>query len=346
MGGVSVTRCRFSEVVIGCIIPEKKHGENGVVIMSQQQNKIDKAVAILRQGGLVAFATETVYGLGGDAKNPGAIKKIFAIKQRPLIKPLNILIADSSQLSYWASEIPEYAFKLAKAFWPGPLTIIFKKKPSVSDVITAGKNTIGLRVPQHPDALQLLKQFGSGLAAPSANRYGQLSPTTAAAVQEELGDAVDLILDGGQCDLGMESTILDLSGDTPIVLRSGMITTKQIENLLGQPILSVENNSQYTPKTPIRLINGEQMDDFLKNMTADELPVAVLSHRNFQKIKLPNVDWINMPANPLEYAHKLYNTLRELDKNNYKQIVIEAVPATDEWKVIGDRLKKMVFSSS
>src|SRR3989344_2949582 len=196
------------------------------------KQNISEAVTILRQGGLVAFATETVYGLGADAKNADAIKKIFTAKQRQINYPLNIVISDVSHLSQWAIDIPESAYQLAKAFWPGPLTLILKKAPHVLDVISQGKSTIGCRIPKHPVALQLLQQFGSGLVAPSANRFGRLSPTTAEAVREELGDRVDLILDSGQCELGMESTIVDLSGEQPVILRSGMITAKQIEDVL------------------------------------------------------------------------------------------------------------------
>src|SRR4029078_13456997 len=190
---------------------------------------INQAVAILRSGGLVAMPTETVYGLAADARNPEALRKIFLAKQRPSDHPLIVHIADMEQLPQWTSAVSALAQKLARAFWPGPMTLILPKADSVLDLITGKQTTIGIRIPNHPVAQALLKAFGSGVAAPSANRFGHISPTTAEAVREELGDAVDMVLDGGQCDIGVESTIIDVSRGDPVILRPGMISAADIE---------------------------------------------------------------------------------------------------------------------
>jgi len=179
---------------------------------------------MLRAGELVAFPTETVYGLGADASSAAAVKKIFAAKGRPASHPVIVHIADMSELKHWAAEVPRAAWLLAEKFWPGPLTMVLKRAAHVHDVISGGQNTVGLRVPSHPVAQQLLKAFGGGIAAPSANRFGKLSPTTAAHVREELGDAVRIVLDGGACEVGIESTIVDLSREPPAILRPGRVS--------------------------------------------------------------------------------------------------------------------------
>lgn len=309
-------------------------------------NDIQEAVALLEQGGLVAFPTETVYGLGADARNPDALQKIFAVKQRPIDHPLIVHLADIAQLVEWAREVSPSAFSLANAFWPGPLTLILQKAPGVLDLITGKQETIGLRIPNHPVAQALLKSFGSGIAAPSANRYGRISPTTAQAVREELGSAVDLILDGGQCAVGVESTIVDVSGKQPKILRPGIITAKQIAAVLHEPVIYHKHNvprvsgsmeSHYAPVTKTRLIQKENITAFLNNLTEADLPIVllVLTEIHFAKIKS-----IRMPNDPERYAHDLYQTLRELDKQGFKQIVIEAVPDSSEWEAVQDRIRK------
>lgn len=312
------------------------------------QQEIDKAVSILRKGGLVAFPTETVYGLGADASNPEAIRKIFAAKQRPVDHPLIVHLADVRKLLSWAAEITEPAARLAQTFWPGPLTLIFNKAESVSDLLTGGQNTIGLRIPDHPVAHALLNAFGGGIAAPSANRFGRISPTTVAAVREELGDSVDLILKGGQCSVGVESTIVDVSGDYPVILRPGMITATQIEEVLQEPVTFSQKNSprvsgshesHYAPATPAVLLTAGNAEYFLKKLSTEELPVAVLSRR---KTNIPHnqVTWISMPLDPQNYAHDLYATLRDLDKQNFCRILIESVPEESAWDAIRDRLQR------
>ncbi|HEX2549243.1 MAG TPA: L-threonylcarbamoyladenylate synthase, partial [Gammaproteobacteria bacterium] len=204
------------------------------------KNTIQNGVKILKQGGLVAFPTETVYGLGGDAKNPLAIQKIFQAKNRPKNHPLIVHIGTIAEIATWAVDVSPFAWRLAEAFWPGPLTLILRSAQDVCLDVTGGQNTVGLRMPNHPLALELLQAFGGGVAAPSANRFQSISPTTKVAVLEELGDRVDLIIEGGHCEVGVESTIVDCSSDVPAILRPGMITSEDIARVLKIP-LAVKN---------------------------------------------------------------------------------------------------------
>lgn len=307
-------------------------------------NNILEAVEILRKGGLVAIPTETVYGLGADASNNEALKKIFAAKNRPMDHPLIVHIGDVSQLKEWAQDISPQVLELAKCFWPGPLTLILKKASQVSDLVTGGQNTVGLRMPNHPVALELLRTFKGGIAAPSANKFGRISPTSAEAVREELGTAVDMILDGGACDVGVESTILDMSGNQPVILRPGMITKKQIEDIVKIPVLEKQKisprvsgsfESHYAPQTKTLLLDKPAIEKYL----AEEVkPVAVLALSQFS-VK-DNVILCRMPEDAKTYAHDLYQKLRELDKKALYAIIIEEVPSTEEWAGISDRLIK------
>lgn len=309
---------------------------------------ITKAANLLQQGKLVAFSTETVYGLGADARNPDALVKIFQAKQRPIDHPLIVHIADLSQLSEWASDVSESAKLLANAFWPGPLTLILNKAPGVSDLVTGNQSSIGIRIPSHPMALALLKAFGGGVAAPSANRFGRISPTTAEAVYEELGDSVDLILDGGSCDVGVESTIIDVSGETPTMLRPGMITVDEIEKVLNQsvnrhtkeaPRVSGSLESHYAPQTKTRLISPEEVAIFFQQLAPHDLPLVLLT-RTKVEFKMEHVHCINMPQHAKEYAHDLYHLLRKLDKEQFQQILVETVPNDVTWDAVRDRLKR------
>src|SRR3990167_8676883 len=305
-------------------------------------NNIKQAVSILKAGGLVAFPTETVYGLGGDASNESALKKIFLAKKRPMDHPLIVHIADIMQLPLWARDISPHALLLANVFWPGPLTLILKKAPHVSDLITGSQDTIGIRIPKHPIAEELLRAFGGGLAAPSANQFGRISPTTADAVHEELGDAVNLILDGGPCEIGLESTIVDVSGAKPIVLRPGMMTQEEIEAALQEPLSIKKKNiprvsgshiSHYAPLTKTCLLSTKELSEFLKHNQQDRSFVIV----GFKKW---NEESVVMPINPKQYAHDIYSVLRTLDKKNFQKIMIEDVPHENEWHAISDRLQR------
>jgi len=309
--------------------------------------EIEKAAEILRAGGLVAFPTETVYGLGADASNPAAVKKIFAAKGRPADHPVIVHIADMSELKHWAAEVPRAAWLLAEKFWPGPLTMVLKRSPHVNDLISGGQNSIGLRVPGHPVAQQLLKAFGGGIAAPSANKFGRLSPTTAEHVREELGNAVEMVLDGGPCDVGIESTIVDLTREPPAILRPGRVTAQQIadallvplgESAADRPRVPGSLASHYAPRAPLKLVQPDEIENYVRRQVVQP-PVAVLARRGRprdSKVAL----WQVAPETPEEYARVLYATLRRLDDAGCGLIVVEALPPLPEWAAVRDRLDR------
>jgi len=285
---------------------------------------IAHAVELLRSGQLVAFPTETVYGLGANALDPAAVQKIFEAKGRPLTSPLIVHVASIEMARSLASVWPPEAQQLAERFWPGPLTLIVPKAAHVPDLVTAGFPSVGLRMPSHPLALELLKATGLPLAAPSANRFTQLSPTTAEHVRQGLGKLVPLILDGGRCRVGIESTVLSLAGPTPRILRPGGITQTQIEAVIGPveigagPESPGQHPKHYSPGT--RVILGPSPDS---------------GHGT-------RLDFSNMPADPAAYAESLYRTLHDLDVQGYDWISIELPPDTPEWAGVRDRLLRAV----
>lgn len=304
---------------------------------------IATAVAALRAGQLVAFPSETVYGLGADASNPDAVRRIFEAKGRPADHPVIVHVASAKQLGDWARDIPDSAFRLAEAFWPGPLTLVLRRRPHVSDLVTGGQDTVGIRVPSHPVAQALLRAFGGGVAGPSANRFGRISPTTAAHVREELGDRIDIVLEGGESDVGIESTIIDLSGPEPALLRPGMLDIARAEALLGMPLRSPGKASprvsgmlasHYAPRTPTRLVTPGAL---IAEAKAADGRVAVLARRP-KPAELPAARWIEAPASAIAYAHDLYAHLRTLDREGVDLILVEAVPASSDWTAIRDRL--------
>jgi len=319
------------------------------------------AVELLRAGELVAFPTETVYGLGADASNPAAVAKIFAAKGRPADHPLIVHLAGHDAVDHWADQVPAVAWELMETFWPGPLTLILKKQAWVPDAVTGGQDTVGLRVPGHPVALELLRRFAAvagehaGIAAPSANRFGRISPTTAAHVQEELGDRVSLILDGGPCTVGIESTIVDCSGDEPVVLRPGHISPAHLEAVFGRrlPILTAAGAprvsgslaAHYAPQTPMRLIASERLLDFLNAQRHKGDRCGVIAHSQPPQAGMPHL-WKLLAADPVGYAHGLYAALREMDHAGVALIVVEALPETPEWVAVTDRLRRAVTGSS
>lgn len=311
---------------------------------------IKLAAELLSQGKLVAIPTETVYGLGADAKNPDAVKKIFAAKGRPTDHPLIVHIPDAQSLGAWAVEIPESAWKLTEQFWPGPLTLVLKKDPSVPLKVTGGQDTVALRVPNHPVALSLLRAFGGGIAAPSANRFCRISPTQASHVEEELGDKVDMILDGGACEVGLESTIIDLSGNIPRLLRPGQISRAEIESLLAMPLELPEDQEQirapgrmevhYAPQTTTLLCTPSQIDIVLQgDVFQHPHKMGILSYDKAIDSDL-FVKIIRMPANVVDYGQLLYAKLRELDHGGLDLILVEQPPQTEEWRGVNDRLVK------
>jgi L-threonylcarbamoyladenylate synthase len=306
--------------------------------------RIEQAAAILRRGGLVAFPTETVYGLGADASNPAALKKIFAAKGRPADHPLIVHVADASDLRHWAADVPRTAWQLAEKFWPGPMTLVLRRAPHVPDLVSGGQDSIGLRVPSHPIARKLLSAFGGGIAAPSANRFGKLSPTTAEHVTRELGDAVDLVLDGGPCDVGIESTIVDLTREPPAVLRPGHISAEQIaevlaaqlgENSLGRPRVSGSLASHYAPRLPLALVHPDQVEDYVRQRPGTA--IAVLSRRGRPRDSKSAL-WQVAPESPAEYARQLYAVLRRIDESGCRMIVVEDLPQLPQWVAVRDRL--------
>jgi L-threonylcarbamoyladenylate synthase len=316
-----------------------------------KSEELEQAVRLLSAGNLVAFPTETVYGLGADAANPLAVAKIFAAKGRPADHPLIVHIPDASHLARWAREVPHSAHTLAAMYWPGPMTLILKKQPDVSDAVTGGQNTVGLRVPRHPLALQLLKAFadagGSGIAAPSANRFGRISPTTAQHVHEEFGDAIALILDGGPCDVGIESTIVDLSRGPPVVLRPGAVTAEHIAAMLDRevkvgaadnaPRVSGSLAAHYAPVTPMRLTPSEHIEPQLRAANAQGLRVAVLARRPAPG-GTHHLHWLIAAADAAGFAHDLYANLRRLDRTGADLILVETPPP--EWQAVCDRLMR------
>ncbi|MBI4988484.1 MAG: threonylcarbamoyl-AMP synthase [Rhodocyclales bacterium] len=316
---------------------------------------IERAVALLRTGELVAFPTETVYGLGADAANPAAVAKIFSAKGRPADHPLIVHLPDAGHMARWAREISVDAEKLAAAFWPGPLTLILKRQPRVPDAVTGGQDTVGLRVPNHPLALELLAAFDGGVAAPSANRFGRISPTTAAHVREELGDRVSLVLDGGACPVGIESTILDLSRGTPVLLRPGAIGSADLARVLGRapetaaphadaPRVSGSLDAHYAPRTPLQLVSSDGLLFALRNALVAGERVAVLAP-TAQAISHDLVTWKRTPAEPAGFAHDLYASLRELDALGCVRILVQQPPAGEAWLAVNDRLRRAAAGS-
>ncbi len=319
--------------------------------MSEQvdvsDEQIEHAVAVLRAGKLVAFPTETVYGLGADAANVAAIRKVFAAKQRPIDHPLIVHLADMAGLKHWASVVPREAWSLAEAFWPGPLTMVLPRAAHVPGELTGGQSTIALRVPSHPVARRLLKAFAGALAAPSANRFGRLSATSAAHVREELGDAVDYILDGGECPVGIESTIVAFRNAEPVVLRPGAVTAEQIAETLhtqivppssSSPRVSGSLPSHYAPCTPLRVVSAENLDDVLR-AESPKGPVAVLAQRGRPQQTRAAL-WQVAPDDAAAYARHLYALLRRMDSAGCHLIIAEAVPDAPEWAAIRDRLAR------
>jgi len=300
-------------------------------------------------GDLVAFPTETVYGLGADASNSAAVARIYSVKGRPNDHPLIVHITSMDRMGDWASEVPEYAIALAREFWPGPMTLVLKRSELAGDFVTGGQDTVGVRVPDHVVALALLEAFekagGKGVAAPSANRFGHVSPTTAAAVVEELADYLskdDLVLDGGACAVGVESTIIDCTGLIPRVLRPGAISTAMIEEVTGLNALNVDGvdeirvsgslENHYAPAAKVLLC---------------EIPIAgqgFIAHKNIETPQ--GVIRLASPVDNEEFAQILYSALRDADARGLAEIVVTPPIGTGIAVAIRDRLKRAEFSDS
>ncbi len=287
---------------------------------------------MLRAGGLVAFPTETVYGLGADAANPEALRKLYAVKGRPPRHPVIVHLAVAEQVDDWADDVPEAARVLASTFWPGPLTMVLRRSARVVDEVTGGRDTVGLRVPAAPLALELLAEFGGGLAAPSANRFGHVSPTTAEAVRADLGADVDEVLDGGPCSVGVESTIVELVGAEPVLLRPGGVSVEQLEAALTRPIARADGPSRapgmlpshYAPRALVEIVDPDEVDE----------RAAVLRTRGKKVVTL-------LPSHDLDDdARRLYTRLRAADDDG-ADVVLAVLPADEGiGAAIRDRLRK------
>src|SRR5262245_1331063 len=247
---------------------------------------IVRAAEILRRGGLVAFPTETVYGLGADAGNPAAVARLYAVKGRPGNHPVIVHVGAPSQLADWAADVPEAARRLGDALWPGPLTVVVRRAASVPDAVTGGGDTVGVRVPDQPVALALLRAFGEGIAAPSANRFGRVSPTTAEDVRADLADDVDVVLDDGPCSVGVESTIVDCSGAEPVILRPGGVSRERVGEIVGHPVPLRRDGlvrapgtlkSHYAPEATVLLVDRDELGARADSVVEARQRVAVLA---------------------------------------------------------------------
>jgi L-threonylcarbamoyladenylate synthase len=308
---------------------------------------IAEAVRRLAAGEAIGIPTETVYGLGADATNERAVAKIFALKGRPADHPLIVHFASPHAIDEWAIDVPRDARALAASFWPGPLTMILRKSPRVPMGVTGGQETVGLRCPSHPVAQELLTEFakiGSGaVAAPSANKFGHVSPTTAEHVREEFGPGL-FVLDGGACEVGLESTIVDLSRGRPVLLRPGGITREDIAHALGAelrerdaqaPRASGTLAAHYAPRTALAIVEAAALDREL----ARPANIAVLALREPPPVARVTA-WITAPFDVGRYGHDLYANLRKLDASGAKRIVVEAPPTTRPWEAVNDRLAR------
>ncbi len=351
-----------------------------MILDGLKADSIRQAAQRIKQGELVGLPTETVYGLGGDADNAAAIGKIFSAKGRPQDHPLIVHVLDSASVSHFADQVSDFAERLMQAFWPGPLTLILPRRPGVAAAAAGGQDSIGLRCPSHPVAQALLraclnwgqtpinrKELESdpnyvvwGIAAPSANLFGRVSPTTAQHVQSEFGSDL-LILDGGPCSVGIESTIIDCTRGAPVLLRPGAISREQVQRVCGQPVYSVEEfasaelaaprasgtlASHYAPHAKVRLMDAREMQTALDLLggepaaAAVEAPSIAIYARTLLKIRSPHVLSRRMPDAAVAAAQQLFAVLRELDDQSVKLIWVETPPTSPEWDGVRDRLQR------
>jgi L-threonylcarbamoyladenylate synthase len=308
---------------------------------------LTQAVETLRRGGVIALPTETVYGLAANAEDELAVRRVFAIKGRPATHPLIVHVARAEELSSWARHVPEEAQRLAAAFWPGPLTLVLPRSARATDAVTGGQDTVAVRVPNHPVALAVLAALGGGVAAPSANRFGRISPTTAAHVSEEFGEDL-LVLDGGAAQLGIESAIVDCSRDRPALLRPGTLTRERLEAALGAPLGGADSaaprapgtlEAHYAPRARLRLMSTQMLRTALEVLGSDPLKLAVYS-RSVPSGVATGVRHRRMPARPEQAAHELFAVLRELDNDGVHLIWVEEPPPGPEWDGVRDRLSR------
>jgi len=320
--------------------------KNVIFLPMRDKETIHKAAEIIRRGGIVAFPTETVYGLGADAFNPLAVARVFEVKRRPYFDPLIVHVACHADLNNLVIEIPSKAKELMKRFWPGPLTVVLLKKDEVPDIVSAGLSTVAVRMPSHPMALSLIEQANCPIAAPSANPFGYLSPTTAEHVREQLGDQVDLILDGGPCPVGVESTILSFLEKKPRLLRPGGVPLEEIEWIIGKIELGRPEEDRpfapgmlprhYAPRTPILLDwCGEDFDSYRHKRIG---LLAFQETKNF--LKFQHIEVLSKNGDFREAAANLFSAIRRLDALNLDLILAEAIPEVGLGRAIMDRLRR------
>ena len=322
-----------------------------MIVSGTDPQAVLEAARVIQAGGLVGFPTETVYGLGADASSDSAVAGIFAAKGRPSDHPLIVHVADAAQIGNYASGIPGFAERLVAAFWPGPLTVILPRKPGVAAAAAGGQDSIGLRCPSHPVALAFLKACNTGVAGPSANRFGRVSPTTAKHVIEELGEGL-LVLDGGPCDVGIESSIVDCTRGRPVLLRPGVLTRAQLEKACGQAVLDPDDlilnaadaprasgtlESHYAPAARVRLMDAKAIQTALDLLGADAANIAIYA-RTIVRIKSDRVLYRRMPDDALATAQQLFAVMRDFDAKGVKLIWIETPPPDEAWDGVRDRL--------
>lgn len=331
--------------------------------MTGQSEAIAAAAASLEAGELVAFPTETVYGLGADAENPAAVARIYAAKGRPQDHPVIVHVAPGADLDYWVTDVPREARQLAQAFWPGPLTLILKRNAHIPDAVSGGQDTVGIRCPSHPVAIALLSAFKGGkggVAAPSANKFGNVSPTKAQHVQDEFagevgaGRAVAAVLDGGNSQVGIESTILDLSRlatHGPVLLRPGHISSQQIADVIGAmpqspdqtaPRASGTLESHYAPKAPVALLPTRDIPDTVSALAARGRRVALIHYTPIAASE----PYVALPDEPKGYAYGVYAALRAMDQEQVDLILVETPPQDAQWAGVNDRLRRAAFGSA
>ncbi len=331
-----------------------------MILPGTDSQAILEAARCIQAGALVGFPTETVYGLGADASNDQAVAGIFAAKGRPADHPLIVHVADASQVPDYASSVPPFATRLMQVFWPGPLTVILPRRDGVAAAAAGGQNSIGLRCPAHPVALTFLKACHTGVAGPSANRFGRVSPTTAQHVNQEFGDTL-LVLDGGPCEVGIESSIVDCTRGHPVLLRPGVLTRAQLEAACGEPVLDTDELQQadtasdsaprapgtlaahYAPNAKVRLMNADSIQTALDLLGADAAHIAVYA-RAVVHIKSAQVLYRRMPDDAAATAQQLFAVLRDFDAQGVKLIWVETPPAAGEWEGVRDRLRRAAAS--
>lgn len=319
-----------------------------------RDEEIEAAVAVLRRGGLVAFPTETVYGLGADATNRAALRRLFVVKGRPVDHPVIVHLAGPADLEAWAATVPPAAQALVDAFWPGPLTVVLRRGAHVLDEVTGGRDTVAVRVPAQPVALRLLRAFGGGIAAPSANRFGRVSPTRASDVRADLGDDVDMILDGGPCTVGVESTIVDCTSEPPVILRLGGVPREAVEGLLdvAVPVLDTgaiaapgTHAAHYAPRTQVRVLTDAEVLERAGSLLRCGRRVGLLAMSPPENPP-EGLVVLEPPADVDDYARVLYRRLREADARALDDLLVVPPPPTGIGAAVADRLRRAAAGSA